>query len=392
MSNLIKKISSSLKFNKICIALFLMFYIGCYYPTLLKYVKIGYVVLFIGVVSSILKNKKILYTNFIFISILFISYSFLSVLWAENVSLTLNSTILLIKASFIAIAFSQLISNGDDFKWALLWLFLSGLFFGMVYIAHVNIAVLGSHRINNVLEVNVNIVAMYVSFAAVYFLYKTLNSKLLSTNSFFFLISVIIIVVLGSRKSILTIILGMLLFYIKLNLKSKINIFLLALLFSLLIMSIIPQEYLAFVLERGLKLNVFSGNTIDYSDKQRLDFINYGASFFFKNPIFGHGFYNFSVLFGKATGKFMYSHNNFIETLVGGGLIAFFIYYSFYVKIFTQIKGKKNKFIFDYKYLLFVLFLLLLFNHIAIVVLLDRFIWLLLVLLFIGSYKKDSFL
>ena len=187
MSNLIKKISSNIKFNKICIALFLMFYIGCYYPTLLKYVKIGYVVLFIGVVSSILKNKKILYTNFIFISILFISYSFLSVLWAENVSLTLNSTILLLKASLITIAFSQLISNGDDFKWALLWLFLSGLFFGIVYIAHVNIAFLGNNRINNVLEVNVNIVAMYVSFAAVYFLYKTLNSKLLSTNSVLFL-------------------------------------------------------------------------------------------------------------------------------------------------------------------------------------------------------------
>jgi O-antigen ligase len=366
-----------------------MFYIGCYYPTLLKYVKIGYVVLFIGVVSSILKNKKILYTNFIFISILFISYSFLSVLWAENVSLTLNSTILLLKASLITIAFSQLISNGNDFKWALLWLFLSGLFFGIVYIAHVNIAFLGNNRINNVLEVNVNIVAMYISFAAVYFLYKTLNSKLLSTNSVLFLVSFIILIVLGSRKSILTVILGILMFFTKLNLKSKINIFFLISLFILLIISIIPREYLAFVLERGLNLNVFSENTIDYSDQLRLNFIDYGISYFLQNPIFGHGFYNFSILYENSTGIFMYSHNNFIETLVGGGLIAFIIYYSFYIKIFNQIKDRKNNFVFDYRYLLLVLFMLLLFNHIAIVVLIDRFIWLLLALLFIGTYKKD---
>ncbi len=388
MSNLIKKISSNIKFNKICIALFLMFYIGCYYPTLLKYVKIGYVVLFIGVVSSILKNKKILYTNFIFISILFISYSFLSVLWAENVSLTLNSTILLLKASLITIAFSQLISNGNDFKWALLWLFLSGLFFGIVYIAHVNIAFLGNNRINNVLEVNVNIVAMYVSFAAVYFLYKTLNSKLLSTNSVLFLVSFIILIVLGSRKSILTVILGMLMFFTKLNLKLKINTVFLISLFILLILSIIPREYLAFVLERGLNLNVFSENTIDYSDQLRLNFIDYGMSYFIQNPIFGHGFYNFSILFENSTGIRMYSHNNFIETLVGGGLIAFMIYYSIYIKIFNQIRDKKSNFVFDYRYLLLVLFILLLFNHIAIVVLIDRFIWLLLALLFIGTYKK----
>jgi O-antigen ligase len=85
----------------------------------------------------------------------------------------------------------------------------------------------------------------------------------------------------------------------------------------------------------------------------------------------------------------MYSHNNFIETLVGGGLIAFIIYYSFYIKIFNQIKDRKNNFVFDYRYLLLVLFMLLLFNHIAIVVLIDSFIWLLLALLFIGTYKKD---
>ena len=48
------------------------------------------------------------------------------------------------------------------------------------------------------------------------------------------------------------------------------------------------------------------------------------------SPILGNGYYSFSQLLLKEYGFATYSHNNFIEIFVGGGIIGFTLYYSLY--------------------------------------------------------------
>ena len=71
---------------------------------------------------------------------------------------------------------------------------------------------------------------------------------------------------------------------------------------------------------------------IDSSDETRVRLIEYGLTYCIESPILGHGYYSFSQLFRKDCGIILYSHNNFIETFVGGGIIGFFIY-----AVFTEL-------------------------------------------------------
>jgi len=59
------------------------------------------------------------------------------------------------------------------------------------------------------------------------------------------------------------------------------------------------------------------------SDRTRLDMIRYGLELFRERPIHGFGIGNFSALYFRNR----YSHNNYIELLSGGGLVALVLYY-----------------------------------------------------------------
>ena len=50
----------------------------------------------------------------------------------------------------------------------------------------------------------------------------------------------------------------------------------------------------------------------------------------------GYGLDNFRIINLHATGHLTYSHNNFIEILVGVGAIGFLIYYSYYIKLLFE--------------------------------------------------------
>ena len=62
------------------------------------------------------------------------------------------------------------------------------------------------------------------------------------------------------------------------------------------------------------------------TDRARWEMIEYGLELFWKRPIFGFGLNNFRELYRLG----LYSHNNYIELLSGGGLIALFLYYAMF--------------------------------------------------------------
>lgn len=87
------------------------------------------------------------------------------------------------------------------------------------------------------------------------------------------------------------------------------------------------------------------------STGERKYFIQLGLNLFTDRPLFGYGLANFAVIAGK------YSHNNFIELLVGVGLIGAITFYSIYLVILKKILEIKED---DMKLILFLFIVILL--------------------------------
>ncbi len=84
--------------------------------------------------------------------------------------------------------------------------------------------------------------------------------------------------------------------------------------------------------------NLFADDkSADGSTIKRLLMIEAGFKEWLKSPLIGYGLDSFKY-FNKesVTGKFYYSHNNFIELLFNQGVIGFVAYYSFYVYLLRK--------------------------------------------------------
>ena len=74
----------------------------------------------------------------------------------------------------------------------------------------------------------------------------------------------------------------------------------------------------------------------DSSALLRAEYIYVGMKAWKKSAVLGYGLDNFRIINLHATGHLTYSHNNFIEILVGVGAIGFLIYYSYYIKLLFE--------------------------------------------------------
>lgn len=381
--------------NRIVIFVFVVMYCGFYYQQFLSFITLSYVILGIVFIhNSLMVQKKILYVNFITISLLYVFYSFLSVIWSVNTSVTIDSSMQLLKSAFIASMFITLIGSKMDFEWALFSFALAGIVYAFIYLQSVDISNLGADRIsrNEVSDLlpNVNTVALLISFSFIYFLYMYFYKR-----KFVYLIVAGIVFVLtfllGARKSIITLFIAMIMMLFKLNATSRVKLLTLSIIFIVLLIIYIPPEYLTFVSERLAQLNFFEtkAEILDKSDAERTLLLGRGFAYWLNSPFIGHGYYNFSQLFLKDFGVALYSHNNYIESLVGGGLVGFMLYYSLYCKILKDVL--KRKLSFNINYLIIIVMVGLLFNQLFIVVLHERFIWILLAILYAGvKLNKDS--
>lgn len=378
----------SLNFNKICIFLFVFVYIGLYYQEYIPIILCSYILLFLAFAYNVVRRRNIIYKKYVVICFVFCIYSLFSALWAVSFDDSYNSAIQLCKSSLVAVCFITLIDSKENFKWALFALSLSGIVYAFLYLQNVDISSLSNRRIttegNNEFLPNVNTVGLIVCFSFSYFIYKYfLNKKRIFL--IFAGLAFVITSVLGSRKSIISLFIAILLMSLKLPKAAKVKIVFLLIVLLTLLFLYIPTEYLHFISERLAHLNFFSSqlNVIDASDEERFHMMEYGIIYCSESPIIGKGYYSFSQLFRIDYGVAMYSHNNFIEAFVGGGIIGFVLYYNLYYLIVKRVSLKNIQF--DNRFLILILLAILLFNHIGIVVLQDRFTWLLLAILYAGS-------
>lgn len=87
-------------------------------------------------------------------------------------------------------------------------------------------------------------------------------------------------------------------------------------------------------------LNVFTGKgKVDNSSIVRINMIKDGIKLFLEKPFLGYGIDTYKFL----TPYKMYSHNNYIELLVGMGILGTIVYYFIYIFIFIKIILKKRE-------------------------------------------------
>lgn len=75
----------------------------------------------------------------------------------------------------------------------------------------------------------------------------------------------------------------------------------------------------------------------DGSSVTRIRMIKFGFELFKQRPLFGYGLNSFRVFYGAEYGFDTYSHNNFIEILVSGGIVGFMLYYSIYIYVIVKL-------------------------------------------------------
>ena len=103
------------------------------------------------------------------------------------------------------------------------------------------------------------------------------------------------------------------------------------------------------------RLESFFSGDLNMSDAKRQHMVDYGLELFKLRPAFGYGLDNFRVLYVEKT----YSHNNYVELLVSGGIVGLVLYYLMYLyPICTFLFGRNRKRILrDRLYLMLLLWL-----------------------------------
>ena len=86
----------------------------------------------------------------------------------------------------------------------------------------------------------------------------------------------------------------------------------------------------------NLTANNLNNTSLNNSDRTRFYMILRGLEWAKERPLLGYGMANYQDLFGTVTTKNMYSHNNYIEILVGMGIVGLCLYYLMYVSIIAK--------------------------------------------------------
>lgn len=296
------------------------------------------IVLFLGVnFLLIIAKNKVYGSYYFFCTLIYIVYNYLLIMTNRSInsatSIAMTNT--LVKNFVFAITIFNYLSIKNSME-NTLKLYSSVVFLFNIYIVFLskgNIfsSRLGSDAIITVLgktiDYNSNSVSMITAYAYLISLYGYLENRK-PRDLFFCLWFLMIVLLTGSRKGALMVFLGTIMLVFLLRPKSMArNIFISGIVVSLLLLATMYMEWPYSVIGSRLEeIFVFlrGANIKDPSMRTRISFIQRGWLYFLQRPWTGYGLDCFRHL-RYAYGT--YSHNNYIEILISGGIIGFIIYY-----------------------------------------------------------------
>lgn len=329
---MIKKLTLNQIINLIMFFYILSIYLFTYHEQFNK-ISNGIALVLIGLIwtNFLFKRSKFKFNNFLFIYLLFIIFSLISIFYAidQNVSLIKCRTLVLLFILMISLV--NYLDTQDKIINLMKYFAVSG------FIASIYILLTSDFseitRFGEQLG-NVNTVGMMVGISSVFCLYFILEQKKYIYIAIG-LTNLIVILLTGSRKSLLFIVITLIVLLIsrkKTGMGNMIKILLgsaIIIFTGFYIINNVPILYqimgsrmenlLSFILGKGI-----TGGSLT----ERYYMIQVGFNWFKEKPLTGYGIDNFQFLFsGVPGGRVTYSHNNFIELLVGIGLFGTSFYY-----------------------------------------------------------------
>ena len=285
----------------------------------------------------ILKNGKI--SKYYFVHLLFLVWCVISLLWTINLERSLSEINRLILINLFSLLLINYIDSEDKFENLMRILVYSGLFFLGFILLNVPLDILFRYRLGSTLEqLNPNAIGLNFMISSLASYYLMMKHKKIKWG--ILLITFILPLMLSaSRKAIIMFVFAITIYSL---LKSSNPVRLVKNIFFLLIGSVLifalimNVEFLYNIIGYRMEglLNVFSSSgSVDGSTALRTRMISKGIELFSNNPILGYGVGGYTYVSGFDT----YSHNNFIEVLVGTGLVGFLIYYSLYTFILVSL-------------------------------------------------------
>ncbi len=295
----------------------------------------------------------VVFSPFIAYALLFILYCACTVLWSWDMVDTLqNSFAVFIRSFYVMLFYFQYREEEDiwplfnSYKWAAVFVSLYTLYvYGISGIFSIFAA---AGRLDNDFA-NANSLGLCVAYAAIIAAYEWLfcQKSLLSMAAMF--PCLLLLAASGSRKALVVLVLGVLIllffrYKTRSMLKSIFKMIPAVLLAGVAGYMLLSTSIFSGVIERmDTLLNLATGaGVVDGSTLERKMMVEVGWAQFMKTPILGIGIGASGDLLLINGGRDTYLHNNFIELLCCGGIVAFCLYYAMYYYCFRSMLQYRN--------------------------------------------------
>ncbi len=305
--------------------------------------------LLIGVIwiYFFLKNSNFKFNNFLLIYLLFIFVSLISILYAldQGVSIIRIRTLILLYVLMLSLV--NYIDTLEKVISLMRYFAISGFLASCYILLTSDFSQIS--RFGQQLG-NVNTMGLVISISTVFCLYFIFEEKK-TVYIPMILINLTTILLTGSRKALLFVGFSLIIVFLSRIKKPGIKSMGIILVTSLLIFVVgfyiiyqVPIFY-QIVGKRMETLWVYAlgGEVKEISLNERSYMIQTGLNFIKEKPFLGYGIDNYQTLFKELPfGRETYSHNNFLELLVGVGLFGTILYYSTnIIVIIGLLKAKK---------------------------------------------------
>jgi O-antigen ligase len=246
--------------------------------------------------------------------------------------------------SIVLLLVASMVLEDDDGIIRTMKIMIWGSVFTLLYVlANANYSLIGIERLGQTTvgeEWNANSIGMIASTSLIYVAFIKGYSKYINRKKYRLLTCLTVLfaaVILwsGSRNTLLTTLLALTLFSVFPAKHRTRNVIIFGFLMLFICYSILNVPFLyhliGYRIDSFLAFFINTGQNIDSSTIHRFDMIERGLDYYKYRPWFGYGINNYQELFGNDTGWYTYSHSNYIELLVGTGLIGIVIYYYIYI-------------------------------------------------------------
>lgn len=289
-------------------------------------------VFFIQILHSNLKLNKYLVWMLSFLIV-----ASLSVVWSYQRNLTMDGIKNMLVIAIMYIFISNSIENEKNFYEILRLFVFSKIIMAAFIIISIDLSTLGAMRIGfeslgeqwNANNIGMN---MALSSFMTFIILKKENSRRTRVRYYFLILLFGIITLLtGSRKALFVLLFSISLYSVLSARRHKyFKVMLMTIVAILTIYLTMNISFLYNVIGSRLEsmLSMFTGQgVIDRSTRIRMEMIEYGKYWFRQKPILGYGLNNYRALYGEVTGNYSYAHNNYVELLVGVGILGTWVYY-----------------------------------------------------------------